>query len=768
MDREIRATALAFSKNGKFLAVGSNDGRVALWDCSTVHVLAAMLDPRWPDGVEPGVNPARADHPWNRVGYGGSNDKDGESGANGGGATTTNAVSASGEGSFATGLRLSAAQRMMLLCRGVTSVSWSADSCKLLVGYAEQVPPAMGSVPWYERWEAGRVCLWDVDTQTLLQTVRLDAPVLGAALHPHLGASPFAVASLQGRVLPLLLRLQRTTRSGRVAELQERDVCALSLKQAASAPPADGNSGGASAAPAADTRSVQEGAGQPSEEGRAARSGTASAVAFNATGDHIFYSSTKGTFSVAAFDVLGPGDLAQLLRLVHREVVSGGGIPVPLLTLSNDGRSLICGSRAGLRQVRAEAPFDLLCTFSVKLGTPISWSHAQFSGDNTHILGVPSSHRNSALSGGNMCVWDDGGRGCWNGEMKLVKPLEGGVRMAVWNPCKPMIAACDKLGSTFMLQNSGTSVFPGAHYPPSFFVVNDNVEYVELEDEFDIPDRSKRRRTPQKWGLEAGVEGELKRHRHATAAENEDGAAPADRMPSSTDLVGAEDQVVNVVSAPTPALLEDAELQSIPSVPCCLASVDEQAEQATDSGAPSWLCSGLLPPLQTERPGEPVTHRGDVPMLRRCSTPDPPKPTNDRRKQKAKKSKRAVPKAEAAEAAEKVPMTWATMCQDILQQVMQLDSADLFHDPVDPIALQIPDYFTIVTEPMDLGSVKKKLRRGRYNNTHEFAEDVRLTFKNAQLYNGRAHPVSAAAANLRDAFEENMLRASAMLTEDTA
>ena len=93
-------------------------------------------------------------------------------------------------------VRLSAAQRLLLLCRGVTSVNWSADCRKLLAGYAEQVPPPSGSVRWYERWEAGRLCLWDVNTQTLLQTMRLGAPVLSAQLHPLFSAAPFAVSSV--------------------------------------------------------------------------------------------------------------------------------------------------------------------------------------------------------------------------------------------------------------------------------------------------------------------------------------------------------------------------------------------------------------------------------------------------------------------------------------------------------------------------------------------------------------------------------------------
>ena len=44
----------------------------------------------------------------------------------------------------------------------------------------------------------------------------------------------------------------------------------------------------------------------------------------------------------------------------------------------------------------------------------------------------------------------------------------------------------------------------------------------------------------------------------------------------------------------------------------------------------------------------------------------------------------------------------------------------LFLYPVNPIKLGIPDYFTIISNPMDLSTVDKKLRQGIYNNEREF------------------------------------------------
>ena len=49
-----------------------------------------------------------------------------------------------------------------------------------------------------------------------------------------------------------------------------------------------------------------------------------------------------------------------------------------------------------------------------------------------------------------------------------------------------------------------------------------------------------------------------------------------------------------------------------------------------------------------------------------------------------------------------------------------------FNEKVDPGKLGLPDYFRIVTKPMDLGTVKSNLSASRYAGAPEFAADVRL------------------------------------------
>lgn len=71
-----------------------------------------------------------------------------------------------------------------------------------------------------------------------------------------------------------------------------------------------------------------------------------------------------------------------------------------------------------------------------------------------------------------------------------------------------------------------------------------------------------------------------------------------------------------------------------------------------------------------------------------------------------------------------------------LEKLFRQDPESLpFRQPVDAQALGIPDYFDIVTKPIDLSTIKLKLDRGEYRDPWEYVDDVWLMFENAWLYN---------------------------------
>lgn len=92
-------------------------------------------------------------------------------------------------------------------------------------------------------------------------------------------------------------------------------------------------------------------------------------------------------------------------------------------------------------------------------------------------------------------------------------------------------------------------------------------------------------------------------------------------------------------------------------------------------------------------------------------------------------------------------------CFSLLNSLIKHQSGWLFKDPVDPVALNIPDYFSIISNPMDLGTVRSKLEKSLYSGTDEFAADVRLTFSNAMLYNPPTNDVHSIALTLNRIFE---------------
>lgn len=92
-------------------------------------------------------------------------------------------------------------------------------------------------------------------------------------------------------------------------------------------------------------------------------------------------------------------------------------------------------------------------------------------------------------------------------------------------------------------------------------------------------------------------------------------------------------------------------------------------------------------------------------------------------------------------------------CEALLKRLLAHKNAVAFKEPVDPVRLGIPDYFSIISEPMDLGTVMKKLNTGAYSNPCAFASDVRLTFNNAKTYNSADNLYHKMADVLSKLFE---------------
>ncbi|KAI3713271.1 hypothetical protein L1987_71845 [Smallanthus sonchifolius] len=92
-------------------------------------------------------------------------------------------------------------------------------------------------------------------------------------------------------------------------------------------------------------------------------------------------------------------------------------------------------------------------------------------------------------------------------------------------------------------------------------------------------------------------------------------------------------------------------------------------------------------------------------------------------------------------------------CEGLLKKLMTHQHGWVFNKPVDVVALKIPDYFNVIKNPMDLGTIKEKLSSGKYSSPLEFLTDVRLTFSNAMTYNPPGNDVHIMADVLSKFFE---------------
>ena len=89
----------------------------------------------------------------------------------------------------------------------------------------------------------------------------------------------------------------------------------------------------------------------------------------------------------------------------------------------------------------------------------------------------------------------------------------------------------------------------------------------------------------------------------------------------------------------------------------------------------------------------------------------------------------------------------------MIQSLWRCSSSQIFHHPVDPDKLGIPDYFEVVKEPIDFGTIKQRLNHNIYNAMSDFITDVKRCFSNCILYNGEDSPAGQKCMKVRDEFD---------------
>lgn len=107
-------------------------------------------------------------------------------------------------------------------------------------------------------------------------------------------------------------------------------------------------------------------------------------------------------------------------------------------------------------------------------------------------------------------------------------------------------------------------------------------------------------------------------------------------------------------------------------------------------------------------------------------------------------------------------------CEEVLKEIRSPKNwvqNQWFMEPVDPVAMNIPTYHSIVKQPMDLGTMNEKMMRGEYESAKDFKADFGLIVKNCVKFNGEDHTVSAGARELEKIFDKKWSEKASWLSK---
>ncbi|CAG8709511.1 16306_t:CDS:2, partial [Racocetra fulgida] len=99
-------------------------------------------------------------------------------------------------------------------------------------------------------------------------------------------------------------------------------------------------------------------------------------------------------------------------------------------------------------------------------------------------------------------------------------------------------------------------------------------------------------------------------------------------------------------------------------------------------------------------------------------------------------------------------MSHYVVMKEILNRLKSHPSSLPFHEPVN--GDDVPDYYDIIKDPMDLSTVLKRIENNRYRSLLEFATDMQKIWNNAKIYNKSDTIFYKSAVELEGIFREAM------------
>ncbi|GFR48914.1 hypothetical protein Agub_g10863 [Astrephomene gubernaculifera] len=98
---------------------------------------------------------------------------------------------------------------------------------------------------------------------------------------------------------------------------------------------------------------------------------------------------------------------------------------------------------------------------------------------------------------------------------------------------------------------------------------------------------------------------------------------------------------------------------------------------------------------------------------------------------------------------------WLAKCRELIDSVQRglKGDAQWFLNPVDEKL--VPDYYTIIKQPMWINLILQKLSQAEYASAQDFCDDVRLIWSNCILYNPKGNPVRLIAEKAEKRWEND-------------
>ncbi|KAJ0125298.1 transcription regulator [Diaporthe amygdali] len=107
-------------------------------------------------------------------------------------------------------------------------------------------------------------------------------------------------------------------------------------------------------------------------------------------------------------------------------------------------------------------------------------------------------------------------------------------------------------------------------------------------------------------------------------------------------------------------------------------------------------------------------------------------------------------------------------CEEVLKDLKHQKNWTMnqfFLEPVDPVALNIPTYHSVIKQPMDLGTMTAKLDSGEYESANAFKADFQLMIKNCTKFNPEGHLVHSAGKELEKLFDKKWSEKAAWMSK---